>query len=60
MLVGLVVANIFIYLFAKVYYVWRNSSRDKKWNAMTDEQKAHYLATTKDEGSGRLDFRFAH
>ncbi|KAJ5194774.1 Major facilitator superfamily domain general substrate transporter [Penicillium cinerascens] len=59
-LVGLVVANIFIYLLVKAYYVWRNSSRDKKWNAMTDEQKAHYLATTKDEGSGRLDFRFAH
>ncbi|KAJ5313526.1 uncharacterized protein N7443_000410 [Penicillium atrosanguineum] len=59
-LVGLVVSNIFIYLGAKAYYVWRNSSRDKKWNAMTDEQKAHYLANTKDEGSGRLDFRFAH
>ncbi|OQD81428.1 hypothetical protein PENANT_c027G07684 [Penicillium antarcticum] len=59
-LVGLVVSNIFVYLLTKVYYVWRNSSRDKKWNAMTDGEKAHYLANTKDEGNKRLDFRFAH
>ncbi|CAI7627922.1 unnamed protein product [Penicillium viridicatum] len=59
-LVGLCVSNIFIYLLTKVYYVWRNQSRDKKWNAMTDNEKANYLATTKDEGNKRLDFRFAH
>ncbi|CAI7615957.1 unnamed protein product [Penicillium crustosum] len=59
-LVGLGVSNIFIYLLTKVYYVWRNQSRDKKWNAMTDDEKANYLATTKDEGNKRLDFRFAH
>ncbi|KAE8314007.1 hypothetical protein BDV41DRAFT_587725 [Aspergillus transmontanensis] len=59
-LVALVVTNIFIYLFTKVYYVWRNASRDKKWNAMSEEEKRVYLATTKDEGNKRLDFRFAH
>ncbi|KAJ5562531.1 Major facilitator superfamily domain general substrate transporter [Penicillium sp. DV-2018c] len=59
-LVGLVVSNVFIYLLAKAYYVWRNQSRDKKWNAMSDSEKRHYLATTKDEGNKRLDFRFAH
>ncbi|KAJ5893569.1 Major facilitator superfamily domain general substrate transporter [Penicillium taxi] len=59
-LVGLVVLNIFIYIFTKVYYVWRNSSRDKKWRAMTQDQQAHYLATTQDEGNKRLDFRLAH
>ncbi|KAJ6139574.1 hypothetical protein N7471_006060 [Penicillium samsonianum] len=59
-LVGLGVSNVFIYLLTKVYYVWRNQSRDKKWNTMTDDEKAHYLATTKDEGNKRLDFRFAH
>ncbi|CEJ58530.1 Putative Permease of the major facilitator superfamily [Penicillium brasilianum] len=59
-LVALVVTNIFIYLLAKAYYVWRNNSRDKKWNAMSQQEKVNYLATTKDEGSGRLDFRFAH
>ncbi|KAJ5952232.1 uncharacterized protein N7479_010645 [Penicillium vulpinum] len=59
-LVGLAVSNIFIYLLTKVYYVWRNQSRDKKWNAMTENEKLNYLATTKDEGNKRLDFRFAH
>ncbi|KAK6824111.1 hypothetical protein RU639_005242 [Aspergillus parasiticus] len=59
-LVALVVTNIFIYLFTKAYYVWRNASRDKKWNAMSEEEKRVYLATTKDEGNKRLDFRFAH
>ncbi|QRD92995.1 hypothetical protein F9C07_2287546 [Aspergillus flavus] len=59
-LVALVVTNIFIYLFTKAYYVWRNASRDKKWNAMSEEEKRVYLATTKHEGNKRLDFRFAH
>lgn len=59
-LVGLVVMNIFIYLLTKVYYVWRNSRRDEKWNSMSAEQKAHYLETTTDEGNKRLDFRLAH
>ncbi|KEY73972.1 hypothetical protein S7711_02568 [Stachybotrys chartarum IBT 7711] len=52
--------NILQYFFLKSYYVWRNASRDKKWNAMTDEQKRYYLDTTKDEGNKRLDFRFVH
>lgn len=52
--------NIFIYLLTKVYYVWRNASRDRKWNAMSKDEKINYLATTKDEGNKRLDFRFAH
>ncbi|KAE8368952.1 hypothetical protein BDV27DRAFT_141643 [Aspergillus caelatus] len=59
-LVGLVVSNIFIYMFTKAYYVWRNASRDRKWDAMSEEEKRVYLATTKDEGNKRLDFRFAH
>lgn len=52
--------NIVLYLLVKVYYVWRNAIRDKKWNAMSDEQKRAYLDTTTDEGNKRLDFRFAH
>jgi hypothetical protein len=59
-LVGLVVLNIIVYLLTKVYYVWRNKSRSKKWDAMTEDERVHYLATTKDEGNKRLDFRFAH
>lgn len=59
-LVGLVSSNIGLYLLTKTYYVWRNKSRAKKWNAMSEDEKLVYLATTTDEGNKRLDFRFAH
>jgi hypothetical protein len=59
-LLAINVMNIFLYLFVKAYYVFRNKQRDKKWNAMTEEQKLEYLATTKDQGNKRLDFRFEH
>ncbi len=49
-----------VYILTKIYYVWRNSSRDKIWNAMSEDERLDYLATTKDEGNKRLDFRFAH
>ena len=53
--------NLFIlYPGTKAYYMWRNKQRDRVWDAMTPEQQAHYLATTKDVGNRRLDFRFAH
>lgn len=29
--------NICIYLIGKGYYIWRNKTRDKKWNAMSPE-----------------------
>ncbi|CAG8955299.1 hypothetical protein HYFRA_00011281 [Hymenoscyphus fraxineus] len=59
-LVSLCVVNIGLYTFTKVYYVMRNRSREKKWNALGEEGRLNYLATTKDEGNKRLDFRFAH
>ena len=59
-LVGICVLNIFSYLFAKFYYVWRNKQRAQVWDALTAEEKLHYMETTTDEGSKRLDFRFAH
>ncbi|KAL1980538.1 hypothetical protein VTN96DRAFT_3983 [Rasamsonia emersonii] len=58
--VSLCVVNIFIYIFAKLYYILRNRYRDRKWNAMTPEQREEYLRTTTDRGNKRLDFRFAH
>lgn len=44
----------------KVYYMWRNASRDKIWSVMTTEERDEYLNTTTDKGNKRLDFRFAH
>lgn len=59
-LLGIAVGNIGIYFLTKAYYVWRNKSRDNKWNTMTQQQQLEYLETTTDEGNKRLDFRFAH
>lgn len=47
-------------VFVKGYYMHRNKTRDRLWNAMSSEEKDHYLRTTKDQGNKRLDFRFAH
>ncbi|EHK22963.1 uncharacterized protein TRIVIDRAFT_53859 [Trichoderma virens Gv29-8] len=51
---------IVLFLLTKIYYVWRNKQRDRVWNAMTEEARKDYVATTRLQGSGRLDFRFAH
>ncbi|TDZ15739.1 putative transporter [Colletotrichum orbiculare MAFF 240422] len=59
-LLGIVCMNLVLYPLVKAYYVRRNKSRDNKWNAMSEEERLAYLATTKDEGSKRLDFRFSH
>jgi hypothetical protein len=59
-LLALCLTNIGLYILTKIYYVWRNKTRDTKWNAMSEEERIEYLATTTDEGNKRLDFRFAH
>ena len=59
-LLSICIANLVIYTFVKVYYVQRNKQRETKWQAMTEDQRIEYLATTTDEGNKRLDFRFAH
>ena len=61
---------------AKSYYAWRNTVREKKWNAMSKGEREAYLAgfTGEERGVGnvdgtgnrrkggnkRLDFRFVH
>ncbi|PGH13582.1 hypothetical protein AJ79_03575 [Helicocarpus griseus UAMH5409] len=59
-LVSLCVVNMFIYAFTKAYYVLRNRQKERKWNALSEQEKIDYVANTKDEGNKRLDFRFAH
>ncbi|KAL6708363.1 hypothetical protein ACN47E_003287 [Coniothyrium glycines] len=59
-LIAITAYNIAIFLGAKYFYVRVNKKREQKWNAMTAQEKQHYLATTTDKGNKRLDFRFAH
>lgn len=59
-LIGVVSANIAIYVGVSLYYRWVNARRDKIWNAWTEAEKEEYVRTTKTEGNKRLDFRFAY
>ncbi|KAI1091747.1 MFS general substrate transporter [Rostrohypoxylon terebratum] len=58
-LLGIVGLNLVLYVLAKTYYIWRNRERDRKWSAMTSEEKLVYLADHQDAGNKRLDFRLA-
>lgn len=49
-----------ILVLVKVYYLWRNKTRETIWNAMTVEQQEDYIINTTDRGNKRLDFRFDH
>ncbi|KAL1648075.1 hypothetical protein SLS58_002402 [Diplodia intermedia] len=54
------VFNILLFVGTKYFYVNINRDREAKWNAMSHDDKEIYLATTRDKGNKRLDFRFAH
>lgn len=58
-LLCLTFVNVAIYMSTRAYYRWRNRKRDAIWGSMTEAERVRYLATTKDEGNKRLDFRFA-
>ena len=47
-------------LATKYYYIIRNQTRSRIWEAMTSDEQHHYTLTTLDKGSKRLDFRFGH
>ncbi|KAG5355728.1 putative transporter [Yarrowia sp. B02] len=53
-------ASIGLLILTKIFYVTINKRRDKKWNAMSKEEKEDYLQNSTDVGSRRLNFRFAH
>jgi hypothetical protein len=58
-LIGISCLSLVLYLLAKIYYVWRNKTKERKWQAMTPEEKVTYLAESQHLGNKRLDFRFA-
>ena len=37
-----------------------NARRQRRWDAMSEEEQKHYLATTSDKGNKLLTFRFAY
>ncbi|KAI8099304.1 major facilitator superfamily domain-containing protein [Halteromyces radiatus] len=57
-LVGITVACAILLIFQHFRYKYTNQYRERKWNAMTEDEKNNYLLTTKHQGSERLDFRF--
>ena len=57
-LLGITCWNIVLYLGVKMYYVYKNRTRERRWSSMTQEQRSKYLETTTDEGNKKLDFRF--
>ncbi|KAK4706019.1 hypothetical protein P7C70_g171, partial [Phenoliferia sp. Uapishka_3] len=59
-LLGIISANLVLFGLTKVWYIYRNKQKAKVWEALSAEERANYLATTKDEGNRRLDFQFVH
>lgn len=59
-LIALVCYNIALFVGSKIFYVMTNRRRERIWSAMSKEEREQYLATTKDQGNKRLDFRFSH
>ncbi|KAL3462837.1 major facilitator superfamily domain-containing protein [Aspergillus heterothallicus] len=59
-LLGLNLLGIALFLATKAYYIKRNQYRDRVWARMTEEQREDYMKNSRETGSKRLDFRFAH
>ncbi|ETW86866.1 major facilitator superfamily [Heterobasidion irregulare TC 32-1] len=59
-LIGVCAMNIVIYIGTYFFYQTINRRRDGTWNAMSPEERAEYIETTKDVGNKRLDFRYAY
>lgn len=59
-LIALDILAIVLFVVAKLYYIRRNKLLEQKWDAMSDQEKAVYIAGTTDEGNKRLYFRFKH
>ncbi|USP81317.1 hypothetical protein yc1106_08591 [Curvularia clavata] len=59
-LIAICAYNFALFIGAKIFYMIVNKKREAVWSSMSLEDKETYLATTKDRGNKRLDFRFAH
>lgn len=59
-LIGIAFGALFACILARQYYIWINKNREKKWNAMTIEEREEYLRNPPHDGNKRLDFRFVY
>ncbi|OOQ82513.1 allantoate permease [Penicillium brasilianum] len=59
-LIAINILAIALFIAAKAYYVFQNRRRDRIWSAMSEQERNEYIRNTEDQGSSRLDFRFAH
>ena len=46
-LIAINILAIFVFIGAKLYYVFENRRRDKAWNAKSEREKADYIKNTK-------------
>lgn len=59
-LFGIGLAIFPILIGTKLFYIYLNKRKAKVWDSMSDDERDNYIRTTTDQGSDRLDFRFAH
>jgi len=59
-LIGINVLVLLCFLGAKGYYILQNKRREKKWQALSEQERRDYVNNSTDQGNKRLDFRFAH
>jgi len=59
-LIGINILVLLCFLGAKGYYILQNKRREKKWLALSEEERRDYVNNSTDQGNKRLDFRFAH
>jgi hypothetical protein len=57
-LIGIAVATAVLIVFQHVRYVITNKLRQRKWDAMSADEKLAYKETTGQQGSNRLDYQF--
>jgi len=59
-LISICAMNLVLFPLIKLYFIMRNKYKRRQWEALSPEEQAAYLDRTKERGSKRLDFQFAH
>lgn len=59
-MIAVCIASGVLMILSFVWYRWLNHRKEKKWNAMSNEEQLDYLESTTDVGFRRLDFRWSY